>query len=205
MVNYRGKTSDSGEYYTEIIAEFLCNNINEFQKGIKVISRQVSYKIKNHTGNVPISNRKEEIIAIKMFNQSDKDGYFYPFIGEIIDYQTPLKSKQKDVAGKIDLLAYNNQILHMLELKKPDNKETLLRCVLEGYTYLKTVDQKKLLSDFSLHKSTKIVASPLVFKGSSQYLEVKENRKWLEQLMAYLESRPYYVIENDGYYSVENK
>lgn len=30
MVNYRGKTSDSGEYCTEIIAEFLCNNINEF-------------------------------------------------------------------------------------------------------------------------------------------------------------------------------
>lgn len=205
MINYRGKTSDTGEYYTEVIAEFVCNNIKKYVSSIPMITRKASYKTASHTGKYcKNSNRVEEVVAIRMFNQSKK-GCVYDHIGTIIDYQTPLKSKRKDVAGKIDLLSYDGTYLRVLELKKPDSTETMLRCVLEGYTYMQTVDTVKLLEDFSLPQDTVIKASPFVFKNGVQHAEMKEERKWLRCLMTLLDSRPFYFIENDEkYYVVED-
>lgn len=203
MINYRGRTSDTNEYYTEVVAEFVCRNIDEFNSNIPMISRKGSYKTGCHVGSIPASNRNEEIIAIKMYNRSQKEGYVFPCVGRIIDYQTPLKSTKTDVAGKIDLLSYDGCVLHILELKKPDSAETMLRCVLEAFTYLKTVDANKLLSDFSLPSDITITANPLVFKDGIQHLEMKEERKWLKQLMYMLKCKPYYVVENNGKYNID--
>ena len=105
-----------------------------------MIRRTLSYRTYTHDGVYSLtSNREEEITAMKMFNFC-KSGGCYEKIGEILDYQTPLKDRQRDKAGKIDLLAYDGKILRMLELKKPHTGETMLRCVLEGYTYLRTAD-----------------------------------------------------------------
>ena len=154
FVNYRGKTSDKERYYyTEIIAKWLLDNIELFND-IKMISRENSYKVDSHDGKIKNekSGREEEIIAMKLFDFSQNQGKVFDIIGKIIDYQTPLKNVQTDKAGKIDLLAYNEneKTLRILELKKPDSKETMLRCVLEAYTYLKVVDKAKLLKDFAV-------------------------------------------------------
>jgi len=204
IINYRGKTSDTKEYYTEVIAEFVCNNIELFCNSIPNITRKASYKTVSHKGEYSsTSNRTEEIAAIKMFNQSNKDGYVYDFIGKIIDYQIPLKSERKDMAGKIDLLSYDGDILRILELKKPDSMETMLRCVLEGYTYKETFDHSKLLTDFNLPKDTRIKSSPFVFRDGIQYKEMQQNRKWLKQLMGLLDSVPFYIVENNEQYIVK--
>jgi len=140
FVNYRGKTSDKErDYYTEIIAKWLLDNIELFND-IKMISRENSYKVDSHDGKNKDndSNREEEIIAMKLFDSSQNQGKVFDIIGKIIDYQTPLKNVRGDKAGKIDLLAYNEneeeKTLRILELKKPDSEETMLRCVLEAYT-----------------------------------------------------------------------
>lgn len=206
MVNYRGKTSDTKEYYTEVIAEFICNNIDLYTKSILTVTRQASYKTASHKGEYsPESNRDEEKIAIRIFNQSNKNDHIFDLIGEVIDYQTPLKSVRKDVGGKVDLIAYDGSILRILELKKPDNKESMLRCVLEGYTYKKTLDLSKFISDFNLPSDTRIKASPLVFWGGIKYQEMQQNRKWLKQLMEILDSVPFYIVyHNEQYYVREN-
>lgn len=126
-------------------------------------------------------------------------------IGSIIDYQTPLKAKRNDVAGKIDLLSYDGTYLRILELKKLDNTETMLRCVLEAYTYMEIVNKSELLKSFELPETTFVKASPFVFKNSIQYFEMQEERKWLKYLMRLLDSKPFYIVEKDGkYYVVED-
>ena len=124
---------------------------------------------------------------MKLFELSQNQGKVFDIIGKIIDYQTPLKDIQTDKAGKIDLLAYNEneeeKTLRILELKKPDSEETMLRCVLEAYTYLKVVDKDKLLKDFGLPENTKIKACPFVFYGKEQYKEMQEDRKNLKDLI----------------------
>ena len=206
FVNYRGKTSDKErDYYTEIIAEWLLDNIELFND-IKMISRENSYKVDSHDGKNKDkdSNREEEKIAMKLFDLSENQGKVFEIIGKIIDYQTPLKDIQTDKAGKIDLLAYNEEekILRILELKKPDSEETMLRCVLEAYTYLKVVDKAKLLKDFGLPKNTKIKACPFVFYGKEQYKEMQEDRKNLKELIEKLEIEVIYLKEENEEYSV---
>ena len=206
VVNYRGTTSDSKEYYTEVVAEWILKNIYLFDY-IKPITREKSYKADSHDGKIKNedSGREEEKIAMKLFDSSQNQGKVFDIIGKIIDYQTPLKDIQTDKAGKIDLLAYNEneKTLRILELKRPDSKETMLRCVLEAYTYLKVVDKAKLLKDFGLPKNTKIKACPFVFYGKEQYKEMQEDRKNLKDLIKELGIEIIYLEEKDGEYSVK--
>ena len=198
FVNYLGVTSDTKEYYTEIIAEWLLDNFYLFDT-IKMISRESSYKVDSHNGIIKDenSNREEEKIAMELFDYSQNKGVTFDIIGKIIDYQTPLKNVQKDDVGKIDLLAYNEKekTLKILELKKPDSKETMLRCVLEAYTYLKIVDKDKLLKDFGLPKDTILKTCPFVFVEGEQYKEIQEDRKYLKELMKKLDIEPVYLKE----------
>lgn len=203
FINYGGKTTDTNEYYTEVISEFLIDNLDEYIYGIPKITRENSYKTPSHNGDFDVNTpREEEKIAMEMFKQS-KDATPYNLIGNIIDYQTPLKNRRSDIAGKIDLLSYDGKCLRVLELKKPFSDETMLRCVLEGYTYLKTVDTAKLLDNFELPANTKVVACPFVFKYGKQYQEMLEKRPHLYKLMKMLESKPYYIIKQDNLYIVE--
>ena len=200
FINYRGDTIDAKEKYTEVIAEWLIKNFNLFDN-IKKITRQSSYKVDTHDGkhNNQNSNRLEEIMAIEIFNQKSLN-----ILGKVLDYQTPLKNERDDKAGKIDIVSYNKDIktVYLLELKKEDNEETMLRCVLEIFTYSKTLDKDKFLEDFNLPKDTKIKASPLVFFNGYQYKEMVEgNNKFLKQLMDKLDIEPFYIIKN-YYYSI---
>ena len=207
FVNYRGKTSDKeGYYYTEIIAKWLLNNIELFND-IKMISRENSYKVDSHDGKIKNKDSRceEEIIAMKLFDFSQNQGKVFDIIGKIIDYQTPLKNVQTDDVGKIDLLAYNEskKTLRILELKKPDSKETMLRCVLEAYTYLKILDKTKLLKDFELPEDTVIKACPFVFYGKEQYREMQQDREHLKDLIEKLGIEVIYLEEKNGEYSIK--
>lgn len=207
VVNYRGTTSDSKEYYTEVVAEWILKNIYLFDY-IKPITREKSYKADNHDGKIKNedSGREEEMIAMKLFDSSQNQGKVFDIIGKIIDYQTPLKDIQTDKAGKIDLLAYNEKenpkTLRILELKRPNSDETMLRCVLEAYTYLKVVDKDKLLKDFGLPKNTKIKACAFVFYGGEQHQEMQKNKENLGELIKKLDIEIIYLKEENGEYSV---
>ena len=207
FVNYSGETSDTKEYYTEIIAEWLLDNFYLFDI-IKMISRESSYKVKTHDGKIKDenSNREEEKIAMELFDYSQNKGVTFDIIGKIIDYQTPLKNVQRDDVGKIDLLAYNKDsdtgILRILELKKADSDETMLRCVLEAYTYLKIADKAKLLKDFGLPEKTIVKACPFVFFDGAQYKEIQEDRKKLKELIEKLGIEIIYLKEENEEYSI---
>ncbi|HIS37616.1 TPA: hypothetical protein IAC10_13505 [Candidatus Scatousia excrementigallinarum] len=211
FINYKGRICDADKNYcTEVVAKW-CNENIALLKGIGKSSRKdYSYKTASHD-NVswnPNSPREEEVLAKKMYRQKDFD-----IIGEIIDYQTPLKNSMHDeYIGKIDLVAYNKEtkILRLMELKRPKNEESMLRCVLEGYTYLKLVDHLKLLRDFKIIDKdvteTDIVvkACPLVHKKSLQAKQMQEalegGRPELKKLRGkdYLDSEPLYYEEIDG-------
>lgn len=193
MVNYKGKAKDASLYYTEIIAEWLLENFYCFND-IKEISRKNKYKISAHIANIEKeTNRQEEMLAKRIYQQKK--------VGELefLDYQVPLKNKNTDKGvGKIDLLAVNHKekCVYIFELKKEESPETMLRCVLEGYTYLKIVCPKKLFSDYGLvDKSYKLKAAPLVYMNGFQHREYKcSKRVCLHKLMKKLDCTPFYII-----------
>ena len=150
VVNYKGCVKGCKRLYSEVIAETLVND--NFIKGwLNLIPvRPEHFKI-NHPrkdenmDSIQITNRKEEILAKLLFYQGNIDG-----LGYLFDYQTPLKATKDDSYGKIDLLGYNtdDECYSVIELKyRPSgSEETLLRCVLEAYTYYRLLDIKQINS-----------------------------------------------------------
>ena len=199
FINYLGKTTDTNEYYTEVVCEWLLENLEVLNK-IPTISREKGYFTKGHNGIIKNlnSNREEEMIAMNMFRQRD-----ISTVGKIIDYQTPLKNKRSDKAGKIDLLSYDGKVLRILELKEPCSTESMLRCVIEGFTYMKTVDKQKLIKSFDLPDNTELVANPLVFIKGHQHDEMGETRPKLKELIKVLNCKPLYFDIKDKYYILE--
>lgn len=105
----------------------------------------------------------------------------------VMDYQIPLKRVQSDRGvGKIDLVAKNEQEkeVYLLELKKDSSTETLLRCILEIYTYWCQLDHEKFIKDFAEKLETNqgltIIPAILIFKGSLPYNEYEELNKYEE-------------------------
>lgn len=193
FVNYVGTVKGENSYYTEIIAEWLLENLDKFDK-IQEIQRKSSYNL-HHDGSYDrITNRTEELRAKDLFNLKT----IYTGIGRIIDYQTPLKNTQSDNAGKIDLLSINDDEnkVFILELKRDDSHETMLRCVLEAFTYLKIVSKDKLFSSFDIPADYQLKAAPLVYQNSKPYTEYTDKeRKCLHELMQELKIEPFILKE----------
>jgi len=162
FVNYTGVTSDTREKYTEVIAAHLLDKLSVFEK-IEKIPREKSYNVGHEPKEFDFSStRKEEQVARSFM------GHAYNYIGKVIDYQTPLKNVQRDDAGKIDLLSWNEaeRCAYILELKTQDSDETLLRCILEIDTYRRIVDAKKLLFDFELPTEASVRKAALIYRHS---------------------------------------
>ena len=197
FINYRGKTKgDERDWYTEIIAEWLLGNIGKFNE-IHPVVRNNGYN-QNHSGELgEMTIRVEEYVAKQLFNSKKK----YKGIGEIIDYQTPLKNPggtENAGLGKIDLLSRNDETkcVYILELKKDSSEETMLRCVLEGYTYLRLIPKENLFKSFGIPSDYELKAAPLVYFGGVQYKEYNDKkRKYLLQLMKELKISPFFMKE----------
>ena len=178
-INFTGETKDTKENYSKVIVDYLVENIDEFKKGLCniTVTRRSPYITESHNGlssfnfdERPKGERREEKIAHAMYCQyKDKPALF----GKILDYQVPLKNKKDDKGlGKIDLLSVadgpnpGSKKIYFLELKKDNSKETLLRCILEAYTYSKIINKEKLCTDFSLPlKKNEYIIAPLVYKA----------------------------------------
>lgn len=148
IVNYKGYINGSKNLYSEIIAKTLVSEdlVKEWDKLKPVRPNHFDTDHTPTQNELSITNRKEEILAKLLFYQGEvKD------LGYIFDYQTPLKAARSDSYGKIDLLGYNtdDKYYSVIELKyRPSGSdETLLRCVLEAYTYYKLLDLKQIKSD----------------------------------------------------------
>lgn len=168
FINYRSITKDTHQLCTEVVAEYLLDNIDSLMS-IPVVRRELRYKIDAHqTRTVPVgSNRKEEAIAIGLLRESLDNGKTYDF-GKVFDYQIPLKAKQSDSCGKIDVVSESGNDIFLLELKKPDSSETMLRCVLESYTYSRQLNKDKFLKEYGMPSNARIIPAPLVFKDGKQ-------------------------------------
>lgn len=190
FVNWRGKASCK-TLYSEIVAEELIKlNIASELKKIPVIDRK-SYAVATHDGEIARRTpRKEEILAKELFTYCKKNSL--GDLGMIFDYQVPLKSIRGDKAGKIDLVSVSNQDnkIYLIELKTDDNKETLLRCILEIATYYQQLHKDNFIASYpnALKGFTpaSIFKAVLVCEGSTQHDELQEikagKRPHLKQL-----------------------
>jgi len=179
----------SRKIYSDVIIGCLIKNnikelFNEFEEIGKITRDNDTYKKEHKVDeiqDIPSQWSKEKLTAKKLKHKK------LNFIGEIIDFETPIKNpwkknkeenkeenkeKNKGV-GKIDLLAYydNNdkKFLSLIEFKYKTNKEPLIRAILEICTYYCQINRDKLKTDFGYEKTVDVHKVVLVYKDSEQY------------------------------------
>lgn len=201
-VNYCGESTPlgkdaRGERLTEVVARWVCDHFKDFSTGIAQIERDDKksnrvkgrpYQTKSHakirTEGVSTASdmREEERDAQTLYIASESPLWE---IGSILDYQVPLKNSKDDVAGKIDLLSLSNdgRQLYILELKKQKSQETLLRCILEAYTYFKTIKNQKAFKQSFIDGNPELVICPLFYKGSQPDKDRKGKNRYLRNLV----------------------
>lgn len=142
ILNYRGYVTGEKKIKENLYTERIAKSILEHDlltAWNSLVPVRENHFVPNHSKEcecIISTNRKEEILAKLLYRQGDVGG-----LGKVLDYQTPLKNEQSDPYGKIDLLSYNKKdnLISIVELKyRPSvSDETLLRCILEAYTYYK--------------------------------------------------------------------
>ena len=167
--------------YSDNIIECLIKNdiktlFNEFEKYGKISRDNDTYKKEHKVEeiyDIPNQWSKEKLTAKNLKHKKFK------YIGEIIDFETPIKNPGKENkeknkgVGKVDLLAYfddnNKKFLSLIEFKYKKNKESLLRAILEICTYYCQINREKLKTDFGYEKTIDVQKVVLVYKDSEQY------------------------------------
>lgn len=161
ILNYHGyvtgEKKEKRNLYTEQIAKSILEN-DLLTAWNSLVPVRTNHFVPDHSKEcecIISTNRKEEILAKLLYRQGDVGE-----LGKILDYQTPLKREKSDSYGKIDLLSYNEKdnLISIVELKyRPSvSDETLLRCILESYTYYKllALDQVKQKLNDENHQAT---------------------------------------------------
>lgn len=176
FLNWTGKTSNDKMPYTEVTAAYLLDHL-ELLDQISCVGRE-NYLV-DHTTSPDAGeyqgSRKEEHLAQAL------KGKTLEGLGEVKEYQVPLKKSAKDAGvGKIDLVSLNGDTLYVIELKIDTSKETLLRCAMEAITYCRQANQERLMRDYH---ATEIVPAALVGKGGSQEAELKGKPTNLTKLL----------------------
>lgn len=246
IVNWTGKTplydtKHKPEYYSEIISDFFLKkheNAESLGKKITKLIREKSYDSDESnckTAAAATQKRMEEKIA-KTFLESSRanenvPGKDYGEIGRFIKHQMALKDYRtnKNIrAGKVDLVSYNDKTdtVYLLELKRPDSTESLLRAGLEAFTYLHQLNHEKFCDDFYARLTnqelfhgkrifsrvptfgkTKFVAAILVYKNNpkakdnqgTQYKNYfKEARTKTIEFLNALKVQCFFIDENNN-------
>ncbi|ADL36499.1 hypothetical protein bpr_IV135 (plasmid) [Butyrivibrio proteoclasticus B316] len=124
----------------------------------------------------------------------------------------PSKNSMLFNPGKCDLVSFDNNCFTILELKKEDNTEPLVRAVMEAYTYREMLNKSEAADSLrgkyrglSIPEGNTIwKAAPLLPFGESQYKEYMSAGPKLIELMDFLEIKPiwYSYSEKDKKISV---
>ena len=126
----------------------ISSQLDYIKNGRYIQSNRLNYLVDSHTDTFDEATyqerknkpyfRKEEWICKRC------KGQVYNSVGEIIDYQVPLKHSQKcSGLGKVDLLSQKGSVAYLLEVKTRENTESPLRAIMEIYTYWKQLGGRK--------------------------------------------------------------
>jgi hypothetical protein len=202
------KVQPTNNKWVEKIAVELLERLDDF-KSIACKERGEGYKTPGHNGVRKYKDgnggNREKQVANDLFLMSANNETIFSTLGKFIDYETPLGTSGENTIGDIDLLAYNDdtQEYTAVELKNKNNGESLLRGVVEIYTYSKRVCFDRLKKDFCRPSTKPLRKALLVFKDKKQhrnYLDQPKVRELMQKLGVELfvmsgDNAEHYVIE----------
>jgi len=177
--------------YQPYITGLIANDI-EILKTIQPSPRKEIFKYHSGTSSVRGSNQHEKRFAMALCHDSRYNGHYV--FGTCVEYELPLCPRKGEYIdgdnkefGNIDLLCRKDNTIYMIEVKKDESQETLLRAVMEAYTYWKqgsSVLRKEIKSKWGID-DPHLCVGVLIFKDSKPEKELKSliNNKALKKII----------------------
>lgn len=202
---YKEENLNQVSGFLDVMKELDCKTIADSYKQLRdelAPQRTNPYFVDSHDGiasSKGSSNRREEHLALALFNASKENRLFVLPDGrnlKFIDYQTPLKAKQGDKGiGKVDLFAsINDSAPTVVELKIDGTdgakSDSPVRALLEGVAYCAIIEKnlpkitKEAKSRFSI-SFNQAVPSLIVLAPDEYWLRYLHNSAsgdWLPEI-----------------------
>lgn len=198
FVKYHESAKGTKSSYMDIISKVLIDRYDAIRNiGEKIVPRESSFNAKHDgTSGAKGSGYTEKRLAIALFNGDKEYGF-----GKIFDYEVPLKRKNIDKYGDVDLVAVKGDKIKLIELKirhtNLNSDETLLRTILEIYTYYKILSRSKakFIDNFKnkLDESNNYIFQPVILAEEeslvAKHMEGMEKDKYgcLKELIKKME------------------
>lgn len=165
FVNRRTTTGDTKEAFSQVLAKILLENLEKLEE-ISIINKKTPYDIKESDLKIGwiYSDEKKDILK-DMYNKN------YNTMGKVLEYQMPIEDNTLN-SKNLDLLTLNDENLYLIEYKLIDTKDTLIKGILDIFTFYKNIDINRLLSDFNIPKDISIHPTLLIHKNSNIYDEL---------------------------------
>jgi len=99
--------------------------------------------------------------------------------GQVVTCEVPVNARRGQNKGRIDLVSVSSdrETIYLLELKKWGSNEPLIRCLIEVYTYFRSMSEearRRFCKEFVGKDTARIVLCPLIFDDSQAASELKE-------------------------------
>lgn len=156
-----GRTARDG--YAELVASLVTAWLDRIELDVTGL-RSGGFRLASHRGQAKlrtgISQFTEKRFCRALFNVG-----LVPGLGRVLDYEVPLKATEDAPHGDIDLLCVEGASLILVEAKQPSSNESILKAVLEAYTYSSLVASVRgaFLNDYGLPSETTLIPVVLTF------------------------------------------
>ncbi|WP_199590142.1 alpha/beta fold hydrolase [Bremerella cremea] len=157
-----GRTARVG--YTEVMSSLMLAWYSQISL-VESNLRQSNFRLEDHRGQAKlqtdIAQFTEKRFCRALYNRSNVSQ-----LGKVIDYEVPLKGTQGAPHGDIDLLAEATGEVLLIEAKKPESNESILKAILEAFVYSSLVStvRQTFLHEFSLPSNLIVVPVVLTFR-----------------------------------------
>jgi len=147
--------------YTEIISSIILDEYDTIELRTEGV-RKRTFKYHDHHGlRYPATWEKRFCLAL--YNARKVH-----LLGDVLDYEVPLKEKQSSDHGDIDVLCWNGDGLLITEVKAYNSKHSLLKAILQAFTYtsLVTTAKARFTRSFKAPDETKLIPAVSVFENA---------------------------------------
>jgi len=149
--------------YAEQVAALILQDYGRIVLNVQGL-RQSSYKMPFHHGQcdlqTTVAQFTEKRFVRAMYNLHETE-----LLGKMLDYEVPLKAYRTALHGDVDLLSLDGKSLLIIEVKQHHSRESILKALLQAYTYARLVQEMKasFTQSFELDESVELVPTVLTF------------------------------------------
>lgn len=149
--------------HTEEVASLIEHTFEQIELATDGLRER--FRLPDHRGLVTIAEGTESIVNEKRIVRALYNAKRLPLLGRILDYEAPLRATRDAEHGDVDLISVSRGDCLCLEAKKPGSNESLLKPMLQAYTYARLLwrHRRRFLDEYELDSQTRLTPGVLTF------------------------------------------